>query len=188
MMLRTYHAPLLKRAQTSGGYTLVELMIAVGLFAIIMLLCSGAYLMMISLNRQAQTITTGIDNLAFALESMTRSVRTGSAYSCGAFGGDCTSGGTSLSFKNQQGTAVTYALSGTSLIQTVGSVQSALTDSSVTITSLMFYAYGTKPAAQSDLEQARVTIVVTGTVSPGPGKAPQSFTIETGATLRGSDI
>jgi hypothetical protein len=166
---------------------LVELMISVGLFAIVMLLSSGAYLLMIGLNRQAQNISTGIDNLSFALETMTRNIRTGSDYSCGALGGDC-NGGTSFSFTNQQGLSVSYSLSSNALQQLVGSTQSRLTDASVTVTSLKFYAYGTATTVQADYEQSRVSIVVSGTVSSGAGKAPQSFTIETGATMRSSDL
>ncbi len=174
------------------GYTLIELMVAVGLFSIIMLLASGAYLMMINLNQQAQNISNGIDNLSFALETMTRNIRTGSAYSCGVFGNDCPSGGTTFTFKNQDGVNITYSLSGTSLQQVTngptGSSQSLLTDSSVNITSLIFYAYGTKGASQGDYVQATVTMIVSGTVSAGSGKPSQSFTVETGATMRGSDL
>lgn len=169
--------------KSGKGFTLVELMVAVGLFSIIILLSTGAYLMMISLNREAQNISTGIDNLAFALETMTRTIRTGSAYSCG-ISGDC-EGGSSFSFKNQQGVDVTYSLSGNSLQQLVGTTQGRLTESSVVITSLKFYAYGTTPG---DLEQSRVSIVITGNVSSGAGKSPKEFTIETGATMRGSDL
>ena len=67
-------------ARLVSGYTLVELIVAVGLFALVMLLAAGAYLMMIGVNRQAQGIATGIDNLSFALETMTRSIRTGTNY------------------------------------------------------------------------------------------------------------
>lgn len=171
----------------SRGYTLIELIVAVGLFAIVMLLASGAYLTMIGLNRQVQGISAGVDNLAFALESMTRDIRTGSNYSCGGVG-DCASGGSSFSMKNSNGISVSYALSGSAIQKTTNGVQSALTDPSVTITSLTFYAVGTKTTAQNDTQQARVTIVVSGTVSVGPNKPPQSFTIETGASMRGSDI
>jgi prepilin-type N-terminal cleavage/methylation domain-containing protein len=173
------------------GYTLVELMVSVGLFAIIMLLASGAYLMMITLNQQAQALSTGIDSLSFAIETMTRNIRTGSNYSCGAFGGDCTSypGENSFSFVDQSGAQVTYSLSGTSLLQKVGTTNPIeLTDSSVTITSLAFYAYGTQPFGSGDTTQSRVTIIISGTVSPGQGKPAQSFVIETGATMRGTDL
>ena len=116
-------------SQKKRGYTLIELIVAVGLFALVMLLASGAYIMMINLNRQAQAMATGMNNLSFALESMTRDVRTGTAYSCGlSLGlGDCTNGGGSLSFKNEGGTAVTYSLSGGSLQKTVGGAQTTLT-------------------------------------------------------------
>ena len=163
------------------GYTLVELIVAVGLFAFIMMLASGAYLVMIGINRQVQGIATGIDNLAFALETMTRTVRTGTSYSCNS-SGDCSNGDSDFSVVDSSGNTVDYALSGGVITQN----GVALTDPSVTVSSLMFYASGTgKPT--SDYLQSRVTIIVSGTVSSGPGKT-EPFTVETGATMRGSDI
>src|SRR3989338_11534095 len=88
--------------KNNRGYTLIELIIAVGLFALIMMLASGAYLVMIGINRQVQSIATGIDNLAFALETMTRTIRTGTSYSCNN-SGDCNSGGTTFSVRNSSG-------------------------------------------------------------------------------------
>ncbi len=169
----------------SRGYTLIELIVAVGLFAFIMTLAAGAYLMMIGLNRQVQGIATGVDNLSFALESMTRTIRTGTAYDCGGTG-DCPSGASSFSLKDANGASVSYGLSGTAIRETKSGVTSVLTDPSVTVSALTFYAHGTKPAP-GDYEQARVTIVVSGTVAAGPGKT-EPFTIETGATMRGSDL
>ena len=168
-----------------NGYTLVELIVSVGLFALVMLLASGAYLLMIGLNQQVQGIATGIDNLSFAVEAMARDIRTGSAYNCAGLG-DCPSGGSSFSFKNAAGVTVSYSLNGSTLQEIVGGGSPMiLTDPSVTITSLTFYAVGTVPR---DAYQPHVTIIVAGTVSAGAGKPSQSFTIETGATMRGSDI
>jgi len=168
-----------------GGYTLIELIIAVGLFSLVMTLASGAYLVMISLNRQVQGIATGINDLSFALETMTRDIRTGSTYNCGGLG-DCPSGASSFSFKNKNGDQVSYSVSSSVLQKTVGTTQSAVTGPSVTISSLTFYVFGSH-RVPSDYEQPRVTIIVSGMVSAGPGKT-QSFTVETGATMRGSDI
>lgn len=171
------------RHPTSGvrGYTLIELIIAVGLFALIMTLASEAYLVMIGINRQTQGIATGINNLSFALETMTRTIRTGTNYSCNS-SGDCSNGGANFSVRNSSGVTINYALSAAVITQN----GVALTDPSVTISSLMFYASGTaKPP--SDYLQSRVTIIVSGTVSSGPGKT-EAFTVETGATMRGSDI
>lgn len=175
----------LMKSNRSSGYTLVELIVAIGLFSFVMTLSSGAYLMMIGLNRKAQGVATGINDFSFALETMARDIRTGSAYSCGGLG-DCPNGASSFSFLNRNGTLVTYSLSGSTLIKTISSAQSTLTDPSVTISSLTFYAYGTRPVP-TDYQQPRVVIIVSGTVSTGAGKE-ESFTVETAATMRGTDI
>lgn len=171
------------KIKKKDGYTLIELMVAVGLFAVVMMLASGSYIMMIGISRQAQGIASGIDNLSFALETMTRDIRTGFNYCNGMV--NCT--GSSFTFKNEKGDTVKYDLDSSAIRRTVNnSVQSTLTDSSsVKITSLTFYAFGTAPTP-TDTTQARVTIIIKGTVSPD--KNPQFFTIETSATMRGSDI
>ncbi len=167
----------------SRGYTLVELIVAVGLFALVMLLASGAYLMMIGVNRQAQGIATGIDNLSFALETMTRTIRSGSGYSCG--GGDCPGGAEAFSFVGPDGAGVTYTLENGAITQQNGvSVPVSLTDPSVVVSSLTFYVFGTAPG---DGYQPHVTIVAQGSVPYAAGKE-EKFTVETGATMRGSDL
>lgn len=168
----------------SRGYTLIELIVAVGLFALVMTLVSGAYIVMIGLTERAQGTATGIDNLSFALETMTRSIRTGMDYSCGG-GGDCLNGGTTFSFTNSRGVPVTYSLAGTTIQQSVNNVTSILTDPSVNISTLSFFVSGTTPG--DDDYQPYVTIIVSGTVSSGKGET-ESFTVETGATMRIPDL
>lgn len=171
--------------KNARGYTLVELIVAVGLFALVMLLASGAYLMMIGINRQAQGIATGIDNLAFALETMTRDIRTGTEYSCA--GNNCNS----FSFKNSSKAPASYSCSGVcspsspgALQETVNGTTMTLTDPSVKVTALNFYTEG---LAKGDGLQPRVTIVIKGTVTYAAGKQ-EDFAVETGATMRGSDL
>ncbi len=179
--------------RSRGGYTLVELIVAMGLFALVMLLASGAYIMMIGANRQAQAISTGIDNLSFALESMTRNIRTGTSYDCGSPNNNngqatnsCPSGSSIFSFTDQSLNTVSYMLSNASIQRSTDGGQTwvQLTDPSVKISSLMFYAYYTDSTSG---KQPRVTIVISGSVSSGPGKT-DSFTVETGATMRGVNI
>jgi hypothetical protein len=157
-----------------------------GLFAIVMTLASGAYLLMVAANRQAQAISTGIDNLSFALEEMTRTIRTGTGYSC-AGGGDCASGASSLTLTDQNGSSVTYALSSSAIVKTKAGSTSTLTDPSVSITKLTFYVSGSANARAGDYQPPHATIVITGTASAGPGKT-ESFDLETGATMRGTDL
>ncbi len=178
-MIRTPHKGQ-KKEPLRGGYTLIELMVAVGLFALVMALASGAYLVMIGVNRHVQSITTGINNTAFALESMVRNIRTSTDYS--------SVGSSAFSFKNESGAVSTYSFGtqsgpngtvGTILLDGV-----PLTDPVIDITSLTFYTSGT---SNTDAYQPYVTITVAGTVSAGPGKT-QSFSVETGVAMRGSDI
>lgn len=176
----------------SRGYTLIELIIAVGLFAVIMTLASGGYLLMIGLNRQTQGIATGIDNLSFALEVMTREIRTGSAYSCGlSLGrGDCASGGTSFTFTPvDSGSSVTYrretqVAPGGASVGALTKNGAPLTDPSVDVQSVAFYVTGT---TRGDSQPPHVTMVVTGVVAYGAGRT-QTFAVETGATMRSTDI
>lgn len=178
------------------GYTLIELVVSVGVFSIVMLLASGAYLIMISANQHAQAITTGIDSLSFALETMTRDIRTGTNYDCAGLG-DCMGGLHDFSVQTNATTTVSYSLAGSALQKTVTvsgvPTTFTLTDPAVvTVDALTFYASGTKSYSASgalkDVLQPHVLIVITGTVSAGPRNPPQSFTIQTGATMRGSDL
>lgn len=183
------HAPV---SPLSRGYTLIELVVAVGLFALTMTLSSGAYLLVIDLNRQAQSVATGINNLSFVLETMTRKIRTGVSYSCGNFGGDCPGGGASLSFRDANGTSITYARGVRGSDSSIGTVtengSTILTDPSVNITSLTFYVTGTGTVASGDYNQPHITIALSGTVTSGSGDVPQPFAIQTGATMRGVDL
>lgn len=171
---------------THRGYTLIELIIAVGLFALVMTLTSGAYFVMIDVNRQTQGITAGINDLAFALETMTRSIRTGTGYACD--GGDC-SGGSNFSFTDSRGNLISYSRDiDTSVIQETinGAAPIPLTDAAaVKVTSLKFYVSGT---SKTDSAQPHVTVTVSGTIDPGRGKPLEPFTVETGATMRGADL
>src|SRR3990167_8812616 len=89
------------------GFTLVELIVSIGLFSIVMLVSVGALLALTGANRKAQALQSVMNNLNIALDGMVRSIRMGSDYHCGTgvFIGtgnldDCsTSGGTRFVFK-----------------------------------------------------------------------------------------
>ena len=183
------------------GYTLVELIVAIGLFAIIMTLATGAYLVMIAANRQTQGLATGINNLSFVLDSVTTAMRTGSAY-CDQ--NSCTDGvqTQTFSYRDQKGNYVRYGLINvTANGVTVKSVASCtnpaaalaycapntpLTDAAVNVTSLTFLPQGTVRGDAARL-QPYVTIYMAGTVTVAPGKT-QTFAIESSVIMRGSDI
>ncbi len=65
------------------GFTLIEMLVAVGLFIVIMTLALGALLTLIAADRRAEDLQSSIDNVSFALDSISRAIRTGSNYHCG---------------------------------------------------------------------------------------------------------
>ena len=166
------------------GYSLVELIVAIGLFAVVMTISTGAYLIMISVNREAQGLATGINNLSYALESMTRNIRTGTKYDCGA---------SSFTFDDSTSRSITYRLEGTTLTQTIGDGTAiALTDPTVKVTSFTNQCDGDgsgNGTTSTDGQQAHVLFVIEGEVSTGPtSNKKQPFIIQTGATMRAVDL
>lgn len=176
------------------GYTLIELMVSISIFAVVMTIAAGGYYIMISVNRHAQGVSTGVDNLSFALDAMTRGIRTGTDYSCGVGEGlgDC-SGGAAFTYTDQDSNKVTYQLSGSSVQSTETPpgggtpVTYLLTEPDVVVTSLRFYVVGSQSESAGDARQPYVTMVISGTVNVGPGSS-EPFTIQTSAAMRGTDL
>lgn len=63
--------------KNNKGFTLIEMLVAVALFSIVLVVAMGAILTVIDANRKAQTLSSVMTNLNFAIESMTRSIKTG---------------------------------------------------------------------------------------------------------------
>lgn len=59
------------------GFTLIEMMVSVSIFAIVMVIALGSILTILDSNRKARTLTEVMNNLNFSLEMITRSLKTG---------------------------------------------------------------------------------------------------------------
>ncbi|MDD5050415.1 MAG: type II secretion system protein [Candidatus Pacebacteria bacterium] len=70
-----------KKTQNSG-FTLIEMMVAVSIFAIVMTISMAALLNIIAINRKSQAVKTVMNNLNFAMEEMSRDIRFGLDYEC----------------------------------------------------------------------------------------------------------
>jgi prepilin-type N-terminal cleavage/methylation domain-containing protein len=70
------------KIKNQKGFTLIEVMIATGLFVVIMTLGVAAVLNTNVLFKKSQDQRSAIDNMAFILEDMARTIRTGSAFQC----------------------------------------------------------------------------------------------------------
>jgi len=64
------------------GFSLIEMLVATALFSMVMIVGVGALVSIIDANRKAQSLQSVINNLNFAVEQMSRTVRTGSQYRC----------------------------------------------------------------------------------------------------------
>jgi len=68
-----------------SGFSLIEMIVSLGVFSVVITIAVGALLTMIASNNQLQAEQSVMTNLSFALDSMTREIRTGSHYYCVAY-------------------------------------------------------------------------------------------------------
>ena len=66
-----------------AGFTLIELMVSLMLFTIVVLAAVGSLYTVNNASRKVQAMRSVIDNLNFGMESMSRTIRTGSGIACG---------------------------------------------------------------------------------------------------------
>src|SRR3989344_1317808 len=89
---------------TQKGFTLVEMIVSAGLFAVVMLVSVTALLSLVDANRKTQALHSVMNNLNIALDSMVRSLRMGSVYHCGSgeysLARDCSNGDMVLAFES----------------------------------------------------------------------------------------
>lgn len=191
MMLRSF-----QKMNTKKGFTLIEIMVSLSVFIIIMTVSLGSILSILNSSEKSQTKKTAMDNLNFALESMSRTIRFGTNFYCGTTASappnppevnDCAAGGTSFSVRDSNGALIVYSLSGGKIMKSVNNgTANAVTSGEITITRLTFYVFGSSlwPA---DLIQPRVIMSLSGTV--GTKTATRStFNLETTVSQRKLDI
>jgi len=70
----------LPQPQFNKGFTLVEIMVAVSIFAIVATIAVGALLSANAVNQKAQAIKLAMDNLNFAVDSITIRMRQGTNF------------------------------------------------------------------------------------------------------------
>lgn len=133
------------------GFTIVEMIVAVGIFAVVMVLAVGALLTIVAANKTAQAMKVVMNNVNYAVEDMVRTIRSGSNYSCDV--SPCSS----LSLSDNDGESVFYGLSGSILMRN----GQALTSNEVEIDRLSFHVWGTEA---DDDEQPTVLILIGGKV------------------------
>lgn len=68
--------------QYRSGFSLIEIIVSLGLFAVIVTMSVGSLLALLGANSQTRDDQAVLTNLSFILDSMTREIRTGTYYYC----------------------------------------------------------------------------------------------------------
>ncbi|MDO8555110.1 MAG: type II secretion system protein [bacterium] len=163
----------------NNGFTLIELIVAIGLFGVAMVIGVGLLLSLIAAQKKAIAIRAVMDNIGFAFETMTKEIRTGYSYSTNV---------NYFSFSNGSNSHVEYYASNGQLMRCskVGSNCSLdeflpVTSPEVKVERLVFLLSG---QASGDKKQPRVTVIMT--VSSND-KYITSYTLETTVSQRQTD-
>lgn len=64
------------------GFTLIEVLVSVGLFVIVMMVSLTVILSIVDGNKKSQAINTVVNNLNSSIDSMVRDMKTGTNYQC----------------------------------------------------------------------------------------------------------
>ncbi len=169
MQVRTQH--------TQKGFTLIEAIVAIGLFTAVMVIAIGALLSVTVASRKAEAQRRVVDTLSYILEDIARNVRTGYQVGCNTYPEDCTNGN-KLHVRRYDNTAwhtITYeykTVAGRGFIEktdtATGNVET-ITPPEVSISNVQFSIIGADgvAAVPPDYRQPKVLINLKGTVRAG---------------------
>ena len=184
------------------GFTIVEMLVAIFVFTIVMVISTGAILSVLDANRKTQSVQLVVDNVDFAVESMTRTLRTGSSYHCDISAGtiinprNCKNGADSIVFEeakkdpNNPNDNYVYRLNTTTKqierSTNSGSSFVPITASNVEITGLTFYVVDAEDP--TDQTQPRIIISVRGKAGGADVRSSSVFNLQTTVSQRLRDI
>ena len=195
----------IKSRQKNKGFSLVEMLVATGIFMSIMTLAITSLISIMGANKKAQIIKSTIDSVNFAIENMSRDMRMGTDYRCMLDNGDFTNincpldiGSTAVRYNNNLGTlSITYQFIDGELKMTVCPATTPSCsatpayliskDTGANITSVKFYVIGADcelggPSCASRT-QPRVLITTSGLISV-KGSPDTSFNVQTSVSQR----
>jgi len=186
------------------GFTLIELVVSVGIFTIVTTIAVGALLVANDTLRKVRLMRNTMENLNITLEGITKKMRTGTFLDCNVYDApltNCSSGIVAISnnplpglnrtfqFRGQDGRIYRYNWNQTTRrvdVSVDGGAYRAVTSPEVQITSFTMYLVGAGRATwPTQEEQARVTITISGFADFGVDpKFDTSFFLQTTITKR----
>lgn len=150
-----------------GGLTMIELIVAIGIFGLVIGMTVGIFVLALSSQRRIIALRNVEDNARFTIEAMAREIRTSKNFS---------GGGNSISFTNAKGEAAIYRLNNNVIEKSSdgGASYSAVTGAEVTVDYLNFYLAGQAPG---DGLESRITIAIG--ITSGVGNQTANLRIQT---------
>jgi prepilin-type N-terminal cleavage/methylation domain-containing protein len=178
---------LLSIQHTKRGFTLVELLVALSLFAIAMLMATGATLIVLDANAKSQSSGAVMTNLNIALDAMSRDLRTGTNFEVDVPGDP--DGNPSITVVNQYGKTVKYAYDSVreKITKQVLDPDEDIIDivaEEISIKRMVIYDAGLE-SDPGDYRQPNVRIVIQGEAGK-KAKSKTVFDVQTTVTQRGS--
>lgn len=133
-----------------SGLTMIELIVAIGIFGLVISVVISIFVLAVINQRRIITVRNVNDNMRFAIEAMSREIRTGKNFNSEAG---------RLSFVNARGESVAYRLASNKIERSSdgGVNYLTMTGPEVTINYLNFYLNG---GVVSDGIQPRVTVTI----------------------------
>jgi prepilin-type N-terminal cleavage/methylation domain-containing protein len=193
-------SPVQSRPILTRGFTLLEMLVSLTLFTIVSTIVVGALLSLIGGNQRLIAEQTTLSNIAFAIDTMSREIRTGSGYFCAdstflsqpTGSQDCVNGATGISIIESSGRLagggtgrIAYFFENRRLWRRVNNEgEQAITSADIDITSAEFFVRGaTTLTAGNDIIQPFVVMVITFRADDATER-----TIQTTITQRALDI
>ena len=194
---------MLSKQTQRSGFSLIEILVALGLFAFVSTAATAGLLTLLDASAKAQTLRLAMDNLAFTLDNMSRNIRTGNDYYCrqteftgngtpsfGTVSGDCTNGQVLAFTDVEVDERVYYRLANGQIDRHKATEDKwiPVTANNINIDELLFTVAGSDDRNNSDYKQPTVTIWIRGTVGSANANTKSEFKIQTTVTQRILDI
>lgn len=190
-----------QKRNTTGGFLLVELIVALFLFSLVMTISVGSIIQLLDANRKTQSLKSVMNNLNLALDSMTKAIAVGRDYDCGVIADGVTDceipGDNQINFESNED------LSGDGILDTItysfrvdaegkgylaramdGGTPIRMTAPEIDITNLTFVVTGTAPFDSGDRQQPKVWISIQGMTREDPRGTGSTFRVQTAISQR----
>jgi prepilin-type N-terminal cleavage/methylation domain-containing protein len=200
----------MQHLNSERGFTLVETLVSLALFTVIATMSVGTLLILISGNSRVTSEQSVLTSLSFALDSMTREIRTGTEYYCGSVAEvtnaavyndatavqNCINGNVAFSFR-EAGESITggtgarriaYYYQNDTLWRKVGAATAEpVVTNDVAVRDVRFTVTGVTPLGTStDMTQPTVSLLLVAQASSSDSN--KSFTLESTITQRSLDL